>query len=105
MRILYAASEAASFAKTGGLADVVSALPRAMAERGHDCAIILPLYRVIRAGKSPLTRLGSFKLPLGSKEIPGAVWRSALPDAPVPVYLIEQEYFFERDNPDVGWGI
>jgi starch synthase len=45
MNILMVASEAAPFAKTGGLADVLGALPRALAERGEQVAVVLPAYR------------------------------------------------------------
>ena len=45
MRILYAASEAAPYAKSGGLADVAGALPKALVRDGIDCRVIMPLYR------------------------------------------------------------
>ena len=45
MKILYAASEAVPFCKTGGLADVAGSLPPALAEQGAETAVILPLYR------------------------------------------------------------
>lgn len=48
MKILYAASEAAPFCKTGGLADVAGSLPRALAAEGHEVAVILPLYQSVR---------------------------------------------------------
>ena len=44
MNILFAASEAAPFCKTGGLADVAGSLPVALAEGGDSVAVILPLY-------------------------------------------------------------
>lgn len=44
MKILFVASEAAPFAKTGGLGDVIAALPRALAARGHDVLVVLPKY-------------------------------------------------------------
>ncbi|MBS2025365.1 MAG: glycogen synthase GlgA [Deltaproteobacteria bacterium] len=47
MKILMVASEAAPFAKTGGLGDVISALPRALAARGHDVLVVLPKYALI----------------------------------------------------------
>ncbi len=51
IRILLAASEVVGFAKTGGLADVAGALPPALARRGLECAVILPLYRCARAAQ------------------------------------------------------
>jgi starch synthase len=50
MRILFVASEALPFAKTGGLADVVEALPRALVKLGHEVAVFLPRYRGIKVG-------------------------------------------------------
>jgi starch synthase len=47
VKILFVASEAAPFAKTGGLGDVIAALPRALAARGHDALVVLPKYASI----------------------------------------------------------
>ena len=48
MHIVYAASECVPFAKTGGLADVVGALPREMARQGHQVTVYLPYYRQVQ---------------------------------------------------------
>ena len=48
MKILFVSSEVAPFAKTGGLGDVVGALPVAQAELGHDVAVYTPYYRQAR---------------------------------------------------------
>src|SRR6202044_2305400 len=45
MRILFIASEGLPFSKTGGLADVVEALPKALVAGGHEVAVVLPRYR------------------------------------------------------------
>ena len=44
MKILYAASEAVPFCKTGGLADVAGSLPEALAAQGAEVAVVLPFY-------------------------------------------------------------
>jgi starch synthase len=54
------ASEAAPFAKTGGLADVVAALPRALARLGHEVDVVIPRYRGILVGE----RVGTVNLPI-----------------------------------------
>jgi starch synthase len=104
--VLLAASEVVPFAKTGGLADVAGSLPRALARRGHRCAVILPLYRCARAGKIPLQRLdGNFSVPIAGRAVTGSLWQASLPDASVPVYLVEQPAYFERDDPAQGRGL
>jgi starch synthase len=106
LRILYAAAEVAGFAKTGGLADVAAALPRALARRGLEGAVVLPLYRCVRQGPRPLTPTGlTLRVPIGGREVSGALWRSTLAGSDVPVYLVEQPDHFERDDPARGAGI
>jgi starch synthase len=48
MRILFVASEALPYAKTGGLADVIEALPRALVKLGHELAVFLPRYHEVK---------------------------------------------------------
>jgi starch synthase len=106
MKILLAASEVVGYAKTGGLADVAGSLPRALAERGHECAIFLPLYRSARNGPIPVEPTSiTFNLPIGTKAVPGRLWRSRLSRSNVPVYLVEQPGYFERDDPSTGRGL
>lgn len=45
MRVLFVASEGLPFSKTGGLADVIEALPKALVQQGHDVSVLLPRYR------------------------------------------------------------
>ena len=47
LSILFSASEAAPFAKEGGLGDVVGALPKYLARMGHDVRIVLPRYKSV----------------------------------------------------------
>ena len=52
MKILFVASEGLPFSKTGGLADVVEALPKALVALGHEVAVLLPRYRATKAGSA-----------------------------------------------------
>lgn len=106
LRILLASPEVVGFAKTGGLADVSASLPRALAQRGHRCAIITPLYRCTRTGKVPIKRTEmAFAVPIGDRIVSGRLWTATLPDSNIPVYLVEQPDYFERDDPDHGRGL
>ena len=49
MKVLFAASEAVPFCKTGGLADVAGSLPQALVQAGNEVAVILPLCAVSAA--------------------------------------------------------
>jgi starch synthase len=106
LRILLAAPEVVGFAKTGGLADVAGALPPALARRGHDCAVILPLYRCCRSAASPLQPTEfAFSVAVGERSVPGRLWRSTVPHSDVPAWLVEQPEYFERDDPALGRGL
>jgi starch synthase len=105
-KLLLAASEVVPFAKTGGLADVAGSLPRAMCRRGWQCAVVLPLYNSVRSSKIPLIRTDhTLSVPIGNRNVMGALWQSTLPNSPVTVYLIEQAEYFERDDPAHGRGL
>jgi len=70
MRILTVASEAVPFAKTGGLADVIGALPVALARLGHDVDVVMPRYRGITAGEES----GRVTVRLGGQVADARVW-------------------------------
>jgi starch synthase len=94
------------FAKTGGLADVAGALPRALAKRGNLAAIAMPLYNSCRRAGAPVERTGIvLPVPMGDRTLACRVWRSRLPDSNVPVFLIEHAPYFERDDPARGQGL
>jgi len=99
VNILLATSEAVPFAKTGGLADVCGALPIELARLGHKPAVILPAYRQTRYCGLAIQPLGiDFIVPIGSKMVTGHLLRSSMPGVDVPVYLIEQDQYFDRDE-------
>jgi starch synthase len=64
MHVVMVASECEPFAKTGGLADVVDALARALGRRGHRVDVVLPFYRGLRPPAGPLSRR-TIALPIG----------------------------------------
>src|ERR1700729_227754 len=66
MRIAFAASEGVPFSKTGGLADVVGALPRALAVAGHQVSVYLPRYRQTKLA-DPATVVRSITIPFDNK--------------------------------------
>jgi len=94
MKILFVASEGLPFAKTGGLADVIEGLPKALAQIGHNVAVVLPCYRGIEAGK---TLLPSLTVPLGTTtRFPGI--RGGFARRGVRYYFVDDPEFFARDN-------
>jgi len=100
MRVLFVTAEAVPFAKTGGLADVAGALPRALSAAGHDVALLLPFYRQARekcGGDVEQTGL-ELNIALGAETIKPRVLATTLPDSDVRVYLLDHPPFFDREQ-------
>ena len=97
MKILMVTSETVPFAKTGGLADAVSALALTLSNQGHDVRIVMPRYYKIDRAK-----LKAIEAPLavaaGTIETWVKVYESTLPNSKVPVYFIDHEQCFGRDG-------
>ncbi|MCR5061730.1 MAG: glycogen synthase [Treponema sp.] len=97
MKILMVTSETVPFAKTGGLADAVSALALTLSKQGHDVRIVMPRYYKIDRAK-----LKAIEAPLavaaGTIETWVKVYESTLPNSKVPVYFIDHEQCFGRDG-------
>ena len=75
-------------------------LPPALARRGCQCAVILPLYRGARTGALPVQPTDHvFRVPIAGRIARGRLWRSTIPQSDVPVYLIENAEYFDRDDP------
>jgi starch synthase len=97
MRVLQVASEATPFAKTGGLADVMGGLPRALAHLGCDITLVLPAYREVFAKGLPLEETGlAFDVPVGTRLLPARILRCRLPESRVEVLLVANDDCFDR---------
>jgi starch synthase len=101
LRIVLAASEAVPFSKTGGLADVTSALALALDSLGHEVTIIVPDYRLIReASRRPLPHICDsglrFSITMNKTRMRGGVNWTTLPDSQVRVLLIRQDEYYDR---------
>lgn len=101
MRIVLASSEAVPFSKTGGLADVASALPKALAQLGHEVALITPYYpRILAArnGNAPLIASTGREVSvrIAGRTVTARILQSRLPGSSVMVYLIDQPGYFDR---------
>ncbi len=97
MRIVHISPEVTPFAKTGGLADVVGALPQALAALGHEVRVIMPLHRGVLRGREGLTgAVSAISVPVQGGYEEGAVRQGKL-DKDVSIYFIEKEKYFDRD--------
>jgi len=98
VKILFAASEAVPFCKTGGLADVIGALPKELRKKRHDVRIILPKYKSIRGQEFNLKETGEqVYVPMGDRVEVGDI-RVAKTEKGIPVYFINHEGFFGRSG-------
>jgi starch synthase len=106
LKVLFLAAEVVPFAKTGGLADVAGALPKALKGMGHDIRVGMPRYGRIeteRFGLNPAAE--SFSVPLDEITETVTVLQGTM-GRDVPVYFVDNEKYFNREGiygyPDDG---
>jgi len=87
------ASEAHPFSKTGGLADVASALPKALAELGHDVTVVTPRYRGVTDGAT----VGRVSVEIAGHRFDGALMQQPLA-ATARVLLLDCPELYDRDG-------
>jgi len=92
-RVVFVASEVAPYAKTGGLADVAGALPKALAQLQVDIRVVVPRYRSVQAGELTLTDL-TVPFDYGIKL--ASVYREWVNG--IPIYFIDAPQYFDRDG-------
>ncbi len=96
MKILFATSECVPFVKTGGLADVVGALPKEILKAGEDVRVILPLYKAIgHEWREHMQHVLYFYVNLGWRR--QYVGIETLQYAGITFYFVDNEQYFGRD--------
>ncbi len=101
LNVLFLSSEVFPFAKTGGLADVASALPQALKEIGNDVRLAIPRYGFVNERKfriDEIIRLKNIDIPIGKKTAKLNVKSSFLVGERIKVhfYFIDSPDFFDR---------
>lgn len=100
MKIVFAASEAAPFIKTGGLGDVAQALPAALSEyKGNEILLFLPYYRSVKNDPSiAVEQIAEFETELSWRNAYVGLKRLKSRKRKLQVYFIDNEYYFDRDR-------
>jgi starch synthase len=97
-KILLVSPEIKPFAATGGLADMVAALAKALHRIGHDVRLIMPRYKSTaqdRFGIRPIE--ADVDVPVGAQTLKAEIHEGRLADS-IPVYLVGKERYFWRDD-------
>ncbi|HEV2461768.1 MAG TPA: glycogen synthase [Ktedonobacterales bacterium] len=98
LRMLVVASEGVPYAKTGGLADVIGALPHALRRLGHDVRVALPRYTNIDPARWRLrTVVEDLAVPL-DQGVERVDILATPPEAEVPFYFVDSERYFQREK-------
>jgi starch synthase len=96
MNVLFVSNEVVPFAKVGGLADVAGTLPVALADRGIDARVVMPLHRAC-AEHGPFKEVcPAVKAVLGAETLEFSVLRGSLGNGRATVYFIRHDPFFDR---------
>jgi len=99
MKVLFVSSEVVPFAKTGGLADVAGALPKAIRDIGHDIRVYMPRYKMVDPGKWGLrSAVTGIEVEMGGDRETVDILEAQMPGSSLPVYFAENRHFAERDE-------
>lgn len=97
MKVLFVAAESDPFVKTGGLGDVIGALPQQLAAQGMDVRVILPKYaRIPERYQGQMQHVGHTYVPVGWRNQYAGIER--LVHGQVTYYFVDNEYYFKRDG-------
>ncbi len=95
LRILLVSSEVEPFAKTGGLADVAGALPKALRALGHDVRVLMPKYRGVDRHTALSTVVPRVRVPIGERSTEGALLEGRMP-GDIPIYFLAHDHYYDR---------
>ena len=95
MRILFVASEGLPFSKTGGLADVVEALPKALVAQGHEVAVVLPRYRGTEVTAAVIP---SLTIPMGGARLRFPAIADGALLGGVRYFFVDDPAYFDREG-------
>jgi starch synthase len=103
MRVVHLSAEVSPFAKTGGLGDVVGALPKAQAEEGHQVQVWMPYYRAARdylrtRNLQPHWVMDPIQVDVGFQRWQAGILRVDLPGSAVPVFMVGLDELFDRKH-------
>jgi starch synthase len=101
LNILLLSAEVVPFAKTGGLADVAGALPKALKSLGHDVRVAMPRYGRIGIEQFGLTKITDpYHVPLDSEAEGATLFAGAINSrhGDIPVFFIENQRLYDRDG-------
>jgi len=97
MKVLFASSEAVPFAASGGLADVVGSLPKTINAAGHECCIVIPLYKSISPEfREKMTFIKNITVDVSWRKQYCGIFESEWNG--ITYYFIDNEYYFSRDG-------
>ncbi|MGH2507849.1 MAG: glycogen synthase [Ktedonobacteraceae bacterium] len=98
LKIYILAAEIVPFAKAGGMADVVGALPKALKALGHDVRLVMPRYGQVKPERFQLQPLlDTIPVKIGFYQEQVRIFLGTI-DTDIPVYLIDAPRYFEREN-------
>ncbi len=99
MNILMIAGEVAPYAKTGGLGEVMGALPKAVKRLGHDVRVFMPLYGNIDRSRFAFVPIGSPTVLTVNNEPTPVQFHASILAQEVPIYFLESARFFPPGHP------
>ena len=103
LRVLHVGAEIFPVLKTGGLADVLGALPAALAQAGADARVLLPAFPSIEAALTDMREMGQIAAPWGGAPARLLAGRFAAPSLRgVPAYLVHHDALYSRPGNPYG---